>query len=84
MIIESQPLAEITQSAIRLLCQEMGVVNTIRFLNQFTTGYGNYTEERDALLGPMTVADIAAEIKRRHANADYNAGGSFTETSDSL
>jgi len=83
MIIESQPLAEITQSAIRLLCQEMGVVNTIRFLNQFTTGYGNYTEECDALFGLMTVADIASEIKRRHANADYNAGASFTETSDS-
>ena len=38
MIIESQPLAEITQTAIHLLCQEIGVVNTTHFLNQFTTG----------------------------------------------
>ena len=64
MISASQPLAEITQDAIRLLCREIGVVNTIRFLNQFTTGYDNYTEERDALFESMTVADIAAEIKR--------------------
>lgn len=84
MIIESQPLAEITQTAIRLLCQEIGVVNTIRFLNQFTTGYGNYTEERDALFGAMTVADIAAAIKRRDATADHHAGTSSTETSNNL
>ncbi len=70
MTIDAQPLAVITQTAIRLLCQEMGVANTIRFLNQFTTGYGNYTEERDALLAPLTVADIATEIKRGRTSAD--------------
>jgi hypothetical protein len=42
----------------------MGIVNTARFLNQFTTGYGNYTEERDQLFGQMTVDEIVAEIKR--------------------
>lgn len=58
------PLAQLTVTAIRLLCQEMGVVNTARFLNQFNTGYGNYTEERDQFLGQMTVDDVVAEIKR--------------------
>ncbi len=50
MIVEAQPLAKITETAIRILCQEVGVVNTIRFLNQFTTGYGNYTADRDELV----------------------------------
>lgn len=59
------PLVELTVTAIRLLCQEMGVVNTARFLNQFSTGYGNYTKERDQLLGHMTVDDVVAEIKRK-------------------
>ena len=63
MIIEVQPLAAITQAAIRLLCQEIGVVNTIRFLNQFSTGYGNYTSERDHLFDQVTVTDIVAQIK---------------------
>ncbi len=72
MIIESQPLAEITHTAIRLLCQELGVVKTVRFLNQFTTGYGNYTMERDDLFGDLTVDTIAAEIRRQHAAADDN------------
>ena len=43
------PLTELTVTAIRLLCKEIGVVNTARFLNQFTAGYGNYTEERGQL-----------------------------------
>ncbi len=72
MIIESQPLAEITHTAIRLLCQELGVVKTVRFLNQFTTGYGNYTTERDDLFGDLTVDTIAAEIRRQQAAADDN------------
>ena len=64
MTIATAPLAEITQSAIRLLCQEIGVVNTARFLNQFSTGFGNYTEERYDLIGDKSVDEIAAEIKR--------------------
>jgi hypothetical protein len=31
---------------MRVLFKETSVVETVRFLNQFTTGYGNYTEER--------------------------------------
>jgi hypothetical protein len=70
MIIESELLAEITQTAIGLLCQELGVAKTIRFLHQFSTGYGNYTTERDELFGALTVATIAAEIRRQHGTAD--------------
>jgi len=65
MMTTAAPLAEITRSAINLLCQEIGVVNTARFLNQFSLGYGNYTEERDQLFGHLTVEQIAAEIKRQ-------------------
>lgn len=43
MIAETKPLAEITHEAIRILFREMGVVNTVRFINQYTAGYGNYT-----------------------------------------
>ncbi len=65
MTVEARPLTEITQQALRLLFREMGVVNTIRFLNQYTTGSGNYTEERDELLGHMTLDDILAAIDER-------------------
>jgi hypothetical protein len=58
-------IAEITTTAITLLCREMGVVNTARFLNQFTTGLGNYTEERESIIGNATVDQLLAEIKKR-------------------
>jgi len=63
MIADTKPLAEITAQALRLLYQQMGVVNTIRFISQFTVGYGNYTEEREKLFGDMTLDDIVAAIK---------------------
>jgi hypothetical protein len=62
MIAEPQPLTEITQEALRLLYRELGLVNTIRFLNQFTTGFGNYTEERRALLENQTIDEVFAEL----------------------
>jgi len=70
MTITAMPLNEITRSAIHLLCQEMGVVNTARFINQFTIGYGNYTEERDELFGELTVDTIVTEIKRQRAQPE--------------
>ena len=64
MIAEPRPLAEVTQEAVRLLYKEMGIVNTVRFLGQFTTGYGNYTEERAHLFTDKTLDDLVDEIKR--------------------
>lgn len=65
MTTTAMPLAELTRSAIHLLCQEIGIVNTARFLNQFTLGHGNYTEERAELFGQLTVDAIVAEIKHK-------------------
>lgn len=45
MNIQPKPLSELTRHAIDLLSKEMGIVDTVRFLNQFTVGYGDYTEE---------------------------------------
>jgi hypothetical protein len=65
MIVETRPLTELTQDAIRLLYRELGVANTVRFLRQFNLGFGNYTEERDALFADKKLEEIVSEIKRR-------------------
>jgi hypothetical protein len=39
-------------------------VNTIRFLNQYTAGFGNYTEERGELFEGLSLDEILKEIKR--------------------
>ena len=59
------PLTQLTIATISLLCREIGVVNTARFISQFTVGYGNYTEEREQLIGHLTVEEIVAEIKHK-------------------
>jgi hypothetical protein len=65
MIIPTQPLSEVTQQALAILFKEIGVVNTVRFLNQFTTGYGDYTAERDTLFADLTLAELLTAIKQR-------------------
>jgi hypothetical protein len=63
MNVQTKPLSEITQQAIDLLFKEIGIVNTIRFLNQFTTGYGDYTQEREALFKDLTLDELLAAMK---------------------
>lgn len=64
MNVQPKPLSEITRQAIDLLSKEIGIVDTVRFLNQFTTGYGNYTEERERLFKDLTLDDILATVKK--------------------
>ena len=65
MITEAKPLAELPQEAVRLLYRELGVINTVRFLRQFTVGFGSYVEEREALFADKSLGEIVDEIKRR-------------------
>jgi len=69
MMASTTPLAELTAETIKLLCREIGIVNTARFLNQFTVGSGNYTESRTQILGEQTVDEIVAEIMQKRATA---------------
>jgi len=39
-------LAEIRQQGYKALTKALGVVGTLRFIQQFEAGYGNYTQER--------------------------------------
>ena len=64
---------ELTQDAIRILYRELGVVETVRFLRQFTGGYGDYAKEREALVGRKSLDELLREIKeRRGVTADVS------------
>jgi hypothetical protein len=67
MTAQTVPLQELTVSTIKLLCREIGVVNTARFLNQFMVGYGDYTGEREQIIGHLTVDDVVSEIERKRS-----------------
>ncbi len=65
MALNIKPLAEINQQAIRVLYRELGVVNAVRFLRQFTTGFGDYSREREALFEGKSLQDIFDEIEEQ-------------------
>lgn len=56
---------QIRQLGIEALTQALGSVGTVRFLQQFDTGSGDYTRDRDELLGDTTLEDIFVKIKEQ-------------------
>lgn len=73
MTARTKPLAEVTQRAIEILCRELGTADTVRFINQFTTGHGDYTSERDVLCAGETLDPIIADIKQTRPGGDASS-----------
>ena len=65
MAVPVRPLSEINEEAIRLLSKEMGAADTARFISQFTTGFGDYTEERKQMFEGLTLEEAAREIREK-------------------
>ncbi len=63
MNIETRPISEISRRATHILFREMGIVETIRFLNQFSIGRGDYTKEREKWIGDISLDDAISQIK---------------------
>lgn len=63
MNTETRPISEISRRATHILFREMGVVETIRFLNQFSIGRGDYTKERGKWLDNISLDDAISQIK---------------------
>ena len=56
---------ELNHQVIRILFKELRPVNTIRFIQQYSTGSGDYTKERGEYFKNKSVAEIINEIKQR-------------------
>ncbi len=65
MITDFRPLIEVNQQAISLLYKELGVIDAVRFLKQFTQGYGNYTLDRELIFANKSLDDVVNEIDKR-------------------
>lgn len=61
---------QIRQLGIEALTQALGPVGMVRFLQQFDTGSGDYTRDRDELLGDIHIEDILAQIKERRQQSE--------------
>jgi hypothetical protein len=65
MTVQARPLADVTRRAIEVLTRELGAADTLRFVNQFTTGFGDYTAEREQLFGEQTLEQILGAIQAK-------------------
>ena len=57
--------AELRRVGIDALVKALGPVGMARFLQQFDPGHGDYTTERQAILGNPTVDELVDEVGRR-------------------
>jgi hypothetical protein len=62
-------LEQVRATGLQALSRDLGPVGLIRFLQQYETGYGDYTAERHRWLGERTVRDVAQAIERQREAA---------------
>jgi hypothetical protein len=55
-------LNQIREEGITVLTESLGSVDAIRFLQQFDAGHGDYTAERQRILGNPTVDNVLKKI----------------------
>jgi hypothetical protein len=61
MSVQQMSLEEIRLQGLEALMRRLGPVGMVRFLQQFETGHGDYTEERRQWL-TGTVQEIARDV----------------------
>lgn len=69
MINKPMTIPEVRREGLRVLLDRLGPADTIRFLQQFDPGRGDYTKERDALLKDLTLDGIWHELEERRKPA---------------
>lgn len=60
--------AELRHAGIEALVKALGPVGMARFFQQFDLGHGDYTADRDRILGNPTVDELVDELVHRRSN----------------
>jgi len=55
--------AGIRKAGLEAVAKKLGPLGMVRFLQQFETGRGDYTKERDQWLKDMDIQEIISELK---------------------
>jgi hypothetical protein len=62
MNAQTMTLMEIRNAGLEALMRELGPVGTIRFLQQYEIGQGDYSQERHAWLDELDIQTIADQV----------------------
>lgn len=79
MTVKRRSLAEVRHLGYEVLARELGPADFIRFIQQFDTGSGDYTEERRRWLDPLDTATLIARIEQRRAGHSEGTVGDAGE-----
>jgi hypothetical protein len=63
-------LAQIHEAGIKALARSLGPVGMVRFLQQYETGQGNYTLERDQWLADPKNDDLLEKVTLKSQESD--------------
>ena len=63
MNIQAMSFNEIRRTGIEALTEKLGAVGMIRFLQQNETGYGDYTKDREEILGNPSLEELYNGMK---------------------
>ena len=61
----TEKMTDIRREGLEALTKKLGYFGTLRFLEQFDIGSGDYTKEREKLQKGYTVEKLAKEILKR-------------------
>ena len=56
-------LHDINVKAQAILARELAPMEFIQFFRQYESGHGNYTQEREQILGQPSLDEIVAEVR---------------------
>jgi hypothetical protein len=65
MTTQTMSPAVIRKTGLEAVAKKLGPVGMVRFLQQFETGFGDYTKERIQWLKDIDVDEIVTEIKKK-------------------
>jgi hypothetical protein len=65
MKVEQTNPVVLRKLGLEALCKSLGPLGMVRFLQQYETGAGDYTKERDLWLRDADIKSITIELTRR-------------------
>lgn len=68
MNVQTMTPQQIRVAGMAVLSRELGLVGTIRFMQQFEMGHGDYSRDRHEWLDQYTVDDIAKMMREKKAS----------------
>ena len=61
---KSKTPQEVIRQGYQVLVESLGVVDTLRFVQHFSSGHGDYTQERDGWLAQQSMDEVLNDMKQ--------------------